>query len=326
MASESDLAGLVKVLGQRIGRASLGCLVVFLAFGCAKKDAREGPAPTNEQARSVYTVNYPLAYFAERLAPEGIGVVFPAPAGVDPAFWKPPPDVIGRYQRAGLILLNGAGYARWTQYATLPKSRILVTADGCRDRFLPTGEDLTHQHGPGGEHAHEGTAFTTWLDPGLALCQAGHVRDGLVRLEPSSEQTIRPKLEALERDLSMLDARLRTTAKVWGERPMLASHPVYQYLADAYGFHIESVHFEPDEALSPEAIQELDALLAGHPAKLMLWEAKPLPETEQLLRDRDITTVVFDPAAQPPPNGDFLTVMRANVERLACATKAKPCP
>ncbi|NJN46252.1 MAG: hypothetical protein HC808_06995 [Candidatus Competibacteraceae bacterium] len=35
---------------------------------------------------SVYTVNYPLAYFAERIAGEQAEVVFPAPAGRDPAF------------------------------------------------------------------------------------------------------------------------------------------------------------------------------------------------------------------------------------------------
>ena len=77
---------------------------------------------------------------------------------------------------------------------------------------------------------------------------------------------------------------------------------------------------------SPEDLQALDALLARHPAKLMLWEAPPLPETEELLRDRGIATVVFDPAAQPPSNGDFLTVMTGNAKRLACATGAEPCP
>jgi zinc transport system substrate-binding protein len=106
---------------------------------------------------------------------------------------------------------------------------------------------------------------------------------------------------------------------------MLASHPVYQYLADAYGLRIESMHFEPDQALSPEDLQALDALLARHPAKLMLWEAPPLPETEEQLRDRGIAIVVFDPAAQPPPSGDFLTVMTGNAKRLACATEAEPC-
>ena len=92
------------------------------------------------------------------------------------------------------------------------------------------------------------------------------------------------KREALDHDLAELDTRLRGAAKAWGEQPMLASHPVYQYLADAYGLRIESMHFEPDQALSPEDLQALDALLARHPAKLMLWEAPPLPETEEQLR------------------------------------------
>ena len=297
--------------------ACLVPLLVLLAFGCSKKDARQAPASAGVPAQSVYTVNYPLAYFAKRLAPEGVEVVFPAPPDVDPAFWKPTPDEIGQYQRASLILLNGAGYARWTRYATLPKSRVVVTAAGCRDAFLQTGEAVAHQHGPAGEHAHEGTAFTTWLDMRLARCQAGHVGDAL--------DALHTKREALDHDLTELDTRLRGAAKVWGERPVLASHPVYQYLADAYGLRIESMHFEPDQALSPEDLQALDALLARHPAKLMLWEAPPLPETDELLRDRGIATVVFDPAAQPPPTGDFLTVMTGNAKRLACATGAEPC-
>lgn len=292
-------------------------LLALLALGCSKKDPQQAPASAGLQTQSVYTVNYPLAYFAKRLAPEGVEVVFPAPADIDPAFWKPTPDEIGQYQRASLILLNGAGYARWTGYATLPKSRVVVTAAGCRDAFLQTGEAVAHQHGPAGEHAHEGTAFTTWLDMRLARCQAGHVADAL-----DAPDT---KRRALDHDLTELDTRLRGAAKAWGEQPMLASHPVYQYLADAYGLRIQSMHFEPDQALSPEDIQALDALLARHPAKLMLWEAPPSSETEKQLRDRGIATVVFDPAAQPPPSGDFLTVMTGNATRLACATGAEPC-
>ncbi|MBW1762932.1 MAG: zinc ABC transporter substrate-binding protein [Deltaproteobacteria bacterium] len=132
-------------------RACMVFLLALVAFGCSKNDAQEAAAPKDERAPSVYTVNYPLAYFAERLAPEGVEIVFPAPPDVDPAFWKPAPDAIGRYQRADLILLNGAGYARWTRYATLPKSRVAVTTDGCRDELLQASETVTHQHGLGGD-------------------------------------------------------------------------------------------------------------------------------------------------------------------------------
>jgi zinc transport system substrate-binding protein len=314
------------MFGRPMPRACIVSLLALLALGCSKKDGPQARARTGVRPQSVYTVNYPLAYFAKRLAPEGVEVVFPAPPDVDPAFWKPTPGAIAQYQGAGLILLNGAGYARWVRYATLPKSRVVITAAGCRDAFLQTDEAATHQHGPGGEHAHEGTALTTWLDMRLARCQARHVGDALSELTPSRRDAIMAKSTALDDDLTELDARLRGVGKAWGAQPMLASHPVYQYLADAYGLRIENMHFEPDRALSPEDIQALDALLARHPAKLMLWEAQPLPETEEQLRERGIAIAVFDPAAQPPADGDFLTLMTDNAKRLACATGAEACP
>ena len=326
MASEPSPAGLLAMFERIARRAFMVSLFALVALGCSKKDAPATPAGNGERPPSVYTVNYPLAYFAERLAPEGVEIVFPAPSHVDPAFWKPSADTIGQYQHASLILLNGAGYARWTRYATLPKSRLVVTADGCRNTFIKAGDTGTHQHGLSGEHAHEGDAFTTWLDMRLALCQASRVRDALGQLAPATKGAIQSDFDALAAELTQLDTNLRSAAKAADGQPILASHPVYQYLADAYGLRIESLHFEPDEPLTLTDIQAIDALLERHPAKLMLWEAQPLPPTEQVLRDRGITPVVFNPAAQPPADGDFLTVMTGNAERLACATGADPCP
>jgi zinc transport system substrate-binding protein len=76
---------------------------------------------------TVYVVNYPLQYFAERIAGEHATVVFPAPSEVDPAFWLPDPHTIAAYQRADLILLNGATYEKWLTKATLPYARRVDT-------------------------------------------------------------------------------------------------------------------------------------------------------------------------------------------------------
>ena len=70
---------------------------------------------------TVYVVNYPLQYFAERIGGEHINVVFPAPANVDPAYWMPDAPTIAAYQQADLILLNGARYAKWINKVTLPR-------------------------------------------------------------------------------------------------------------------------------------------------------------------------------------------------------------
>ncbi len=77
---------------------------------------------------TVYVVNYPLQYFAERIGAEQVRVVFPAPADEDPAFWKPDVETIAAFQAADLILINGAGYAKWLKTASLPKSKVIDTS------------------------------------------------------------------------------------------------------------------------------------------------------------------------------------------------------
>ena len=72
---------------------------------------------------TVYTVNYPLEYFASRIGGEHVKARYPGPADEDPAFWKPDAQTIGSYQQADLILLNGAGYAKWLSRASLPRAR-----------------------------------------------------------------------------------------------------------------------------------------------------------------------------------------------------------
>ncbi len=66
-------------------------IIVFLLAGCGGE--REAPSTQVAAADTgvpvIYTVNYPLAWMAQQLAGDDAAVVFPAPAGVDPAFWQP---------------------------------------------------------------------------------------------------------------------------------------------------------------------------------------------------------------------------------------------
>jgi len=97
---------------------------------------------------------------------------------------------------------------------------------------------------------------------------------------------------------------------------LLGSHPVYQYLARRYGLNLQSVHFEPDDNPDEGTWADLERLHGTHPARTMLWEAEPLPEVAERLRALGIQSIVFDPAGNRPVSGDFLQVMRANVDNL----------
>jgi zinc transport system substrate-binding protein len=265
---------------------------------------------------TVYVVNCPLQYFAERIGGEHVNVFFPAPADVDPAYWMPDAKTISEYQQADLILLNGAGYARWVNKVTLPRFRLINTSAGFKDQYLETAEILTHSHGSEGEHAHELLAFTTWIDFSLAANQAKAILAALSRKRPGLKDVFQKNYQRLEQDLLKLDQDLKTLISKNSPRPLVVSHPVYDYFARRYGLNIKSVHWEPDEIPTNEQIMELKGILKDHPANWMIWEGKPIKESAQRLQAVGIDSLVFDPCGNAPDQGDFLSVMRQNVENL----------
>lgn len=142
------------------------------------------PAAAQDTPR-IAVVNYPLAYFAERLGGEGVEVLFPVPDGTDPAFWRPGIADIAAIQGADLIALNGAGFAQWTTKASLPRSRLVDTSAEFSDAYIKT-ETVTHSHGDDGEHSHTGTATYIWLDFELAASQAEALSAAMARRVPGA--------------------------------------------------------------------------------------------------------------------------------------------
>lgn len=270
-------------------------------------------APAKPQ---IFTVNYPLAYFAERIAGVVVEVVFPAGRGVDPADWHPDTQVVVGYQNADLVLLNGAGYAKWIGAASLRKRRLVDTSAEFRDRYIPIADATTHSHGPQGAHSHGEAAFTTWLDFSLAAAQARAVAAALTRLVPEQAARFDANLRDLEEDLVQLDRRI--TAAAVGKQ-LFASHPVYPYFARRYRLDLLSVHWEPGKEPDAALWSDFDQLRKKHPARWMMWEDEPRPETVARLQARGIASFVFSPCGNRPAEGDFLSVMEANIAALEAA-------
>ena len=268
---------------------------------------------------TVYVVNYPLKYFAERIGDEHVKVVFPAPAEVDPAYWIPDTATIAAYQQADLILLNGAGYAGWVDKVSLPRSKLINTSKDFKDQYITIASAVTHSHGPGGAHAHEGAAFTTWIDFNLAARQAKAVADAFSHRKPGLRETFQKNYSALEKDLMKIDQELKKVTSKNASKPLIGSHPVYDYFARRYGLNMESVHWEPDEAPTDAQWAEFQTILAKHPAQWMIWEGAPTKESAERLKASGVNSLVFAPCGNAPEQGDFLSVMQQNVENLTPA-------
>jgi zinc transport system substrate-binding protein len=292
---------------------SLLAAVALLACGPGERTDEARPVdPEAAGPLTVYVVNYPLRYFAEQIGGELVRVVLPAPSDVDPAHWSPDAETVAAYQAADLILLNGAGYARWVQRASLPRARLLDTSASFRDRLIPQDAATTHIHGPKGAHSHTDLAFTTWLDPTLAILQARAVAEAFAEARPEHAAAFGAGLAALEATLGELDARLAEAARTIGENPLIFSHPVYQYFVRRYALNARSVHWEPDEPPDEPAWRTFEELLTEHPVRWMIWEATPAEATVRRLEALGVRSIAYSPCANAPEQGDFLSVMHRN--------------
>ena len=307
-------------LRQRVWQAAL--IACAALAGC---DAPEAPKPQPRAVPEVYTTFYPTTYFARRIAGERVKVVCPIPAGEDPIFWMPSPEVLGGYQQADLIVINGAGFEKWIAKVSLSPSKLVDTAAPLAEQFIQYTEAATHSHGPGGKHSHEGLDGHTWLDPKLAQAQADEIRKALARRLPEHKEEFQSRYAALAADLDGLARDLAELSGKLGETPLLASHPAYNYLAKRYGWQITNLDLDPRAMPPAGVLAQIKKATGEDKARIILWESPPLPAIADKLRgDFDLTSVEFSPCelladADAQAGLDYLKVMHRNIARLTAA-------
>lgn len=294
---------------------------ILLSAACGKDERQsgsEGATAKRPDNGFVVTSNYPVYFFATRIT-EGVDgapeIVLPDIDG-DPAFWTPNAEQMQLLQAADLVLLNGAGAEPWLNLVTVDQRHLRDTTAAITSKLIPLNDSIQHQHGPEGDHSHQGKAFTTWLDPTLAVAQAQSITSALIELSPSNAAQYQGNMAKLAQELDDLDAQLKDAFAGFDGRPVLFSHPVYQYLQRRYAINGQSVHWEPDEEPSTPDWIELQQILAKHPATIMIWEDEPLETTAQRLSNANIKSVGFHTIANRPTEGDYFSAMRDNARRI----------
>jgi zinc transport system substrate-binding protein len=270
--------------------------------------------PQNNADPFIVAVNSPLQYFAQRLIGDEVEVRMPAPAGSDPAQWQPAVEDILQLQQAELILLNGAGYSHWLNKVSLSDHQLIDTSKAASETLIRIETQVTHSHGPKGEHAHGDYAFTTWMDMDLARVQAQAVAAALRMRWPERRDDIDRNLTALIGDLQQLAEAYTETASHLQSRQLVYSHPVYQYFERRYGLPGTSLHWEPN--IMPEEAQWDELRKVATESTLFVWEAEPSEDIALRMRDMAVEFVIVDPAANTAED-DWLIVQRANIAMLS---------
>jgi len=273
-----------------------------------------------QEKSKVVAVNYPLQYFAQRVLGDAAQVEFLVPEDVDPSFWRPSIADISAIQSADLILLNGAGFATWVDRVSLPRSRVVNTSAAFEDQFIVT-ETITHSHGDGGEHAHDGLASYLWLDPRLAIAQAEAIAQAAIQRDLAPADAIEGRLEDLRADLEELEQQAQSALSGASNAVLIATHPRYQYIGRSYDLTINALEWEAGAAPSQDQLADLNALKEETNASVLIWEAAPPAAALGAVERLGMKNTVFPTLAHPPAEGDFIAAYKKALEALAAALK-----
>jgi zinc transport system substrate-binding protein len=290
----------------------LGIALLMQLTGCGREQAQQQAIA--ETAPYIVAVNNPLLYFARRLIGDDIELRLLAPADIDPATWQPAVAEVLQLQGAQLVLLNGAGYSSWLDKIAISADKLVVTGEVVKDKWIELNDTLTHSHGPAGEHAHGGYAFTTWMDMSLARAQAEAVAAALQQRWPGRSEAIAANLTTLSADIDSLDEGYRQQAQRLADRQLIYSHPVYQYFQRRYRLPGFSLHWEPGVMPTEQQWEALQQQLTD-PA-LFIWEGEPAALIRDRMASLGLEFVVLDPAANISDT-DWLAVQRENIARLS---------
>ena len=234
----------------------------------------------------------------------------------DPAYWKPDQEAITSIQEGKLLLFNGLDYETWAGSLSLPKSKIVDTSTAFQSSYIEV-EGVVHSHGPEGEHSHSHKAFTSWLDMNLAREHLKAVHQALIDFKISSKEDLQEKYQGLDSKFADMDSELKRIGKSLEGHALFGSHPVYQYLAKAYGLEIIELHLEPGDYPNEKQWDEIKKISGEKDVKTILWEGEPLEKTKEKLTSLGITSLVYSPCGDMPSEGDFQSVMESNIRNLA---------
>ena len=150
----------------------------------------------------------------------------------------------------------------------------------------------------------------------MAARQAEAIFKALSRKDPIHKADYIKNFEGLKRDLQSLDDRMKGISVLKPALPVVASHPIYQYMARRYNLNMKMVMWEPDADPGDDEWKFMGNILKNHPAAWMVWEGKPLADSVGKLKDMGVAGVIFSPCFSKPEQGDFLSVMKQNIDNL----------
>jgi len=261
---------------------------------------------------SVFVSIPPQKYFVERVGGDDVAVSVMVGPGHSPATYEPTPRQMTDLAKAQAYFPIGVPFEQaWMSriMAANPQLRIVRTLGGISLRVMerPSGMPATHS-------ATRLSDPHTWTSPPLVKVMAGHIRDGLIELEPACREKYRARYQSVAQDLDRLDAEIRKILGGVKRHEFMVFHPAWGYFADTYGLRqipIESEGKQPGPKSLAWVIDEAKA----KGIKVVFVQAQfSHTAADMIAREIGARVVAVDPLAE-----NYMENMRTVASAFAAA-------
>lgn len=301
---------------QRL-RGAVVSLLVFAAFvACGGSDR-----PANMGSPRVIAAFYPLQFVAEQVGGDAVDVAGLTPSGVEPHDLELSARQIRDLGEADVVFYIGEGFQPALEDALggLDES---VRFDALEGQDLTKDfEDEHAEEEHEEDHEESGTDPHVWLDPTRLAAIAAELADRLGELDPDNARLFDRNAADLSEELRRLDQEYSDGLGDCPSREFVTSHSAFGYLAARYDLEQVSISgIDPEGEPSPRRLAEVADFVEEHDVSTIFFEELAPPNVaETLARETGAITDVLSPLESTPEEGDYLTVMSSNLDRLRSA-------
>lgn len=229
-------------------RAAIAAIAIVIPLAMLATVYTGSPVQESSQKQEKITVVasfYPLYEFASRIAVDRAEVSSLVPVGIEPHDWEPTPQDRLKVQSADILVINGAGFERWSNDVAAQ-----VVIDTSKGIELENQED---------EQSHEdGINPHFWLDPRLAKYQVKKILDAMVVADSINAKYYNENAAKLSNELDLLDAFVNQELANCEKSDFIVLHDAFVYFAERYDLRQHSIYgVSPEGDILPQRLQEI---------------------------------------------------------------------
>jgi zinc transport system substrate-binding protein len=221
---------------------------------------------------------YPLYEFAKQVGGDKITVTNLTPAGTEPHDYEPSPKVLITAEKADVFVYNGGHLEPWVDKVLTDYNHEAIKSS--RGVSLRPGQDPHF-----------------WLDPSLAKHIVDTIRDGLAKTDPHNKNYYFSNAANYNRKLDELDRAFHQGLASCQQHTVISSHEAFSYVADRYGFEVESIAgLSPEEEPSISRLAKLSELVEDSDIHYVFFESLVSPRlADTIAQETGAQTLIFDP-------------------------------